>query len=87
MLRSLGIFKRGVGEFVSALSASFSLSNQTQEVPIGVSIGIAVYPADARDMDALVKAADTAMYSAKQSKSCFRFFPATDAALDASPGT
>jgi GGDEF domain-containing protein len=38
-----------------------------------VSIGIAIYPTDARDADALLKASDAAMYSAKQIGSSFRF--------------
>jgi GGDEF domain-containing protein len=37
------------------------------------SEGIAIYPADARDADALVKAADAAVYSAKQVGSSFCF--------------
>ena len=32
------------------------------------SIGIAIYPTDAQDADALIKTADAAMYSAKQAK-------------------
>lgn len=66
-------------KILGALSTSFSLSGRKEELRVGVSIGIAVYPADARDMDALIKAADTAMHSAKQSKNTFRFFAATDA--------
>jgi diguanylate cyclase (GGDEF)-like protein/PAS domain S-box-containing protein len=69
-------------KIISALSTSFSLSNPTQEVRIGVSIGIAIYPTDAGDMDALVKAADIAMYNAKRSKNTFHFFAATEAAPD-----
>ena len=33
---------------------------------IGISIGIALYPSDAKDAEALIKAADAAMYRAKQ---------------------
>jgi diguanylate cyclase (GGDEF)-like protein/PAS domain S-box-containing protein len=60
-------------KIVVALAAPFQLGIQKQLVNIGISIGIAVYPRDARDADALIKAADAAMYSAKQIGSCFRF--------------
>ncbi len=50
----------------AALATPFQLGSQKQSVGIGASIGIAVYPADAQDAEALVKAADAAMYSAKQ---------------------
>ena len=52
----------------AALSAPIPLGNGGPSVEIGISIGIALYPADAGDADALVKAADSAMYSAKQSE-------------------
>lgn len=60
-------------KIIAALSTPFQLGSQKQSVEIGTSIGIALYPADARDADALVKAADAAMYSAKQAGSSFRF--------------
>jgi diguanylate cyclase (GGDEF)-like protein/PAS domain S-box-containing protein len=61
-------------KIVAALAAPFQLGSRKQSVDIGASIGIAIYPADARDADALVKAADAAMYSAKQEAgSSFRF--------------
>ena len=45
------------------------------EVFTGVSIGIALYPADARDSEALLKCADAAMYDAKkQGKNCYQFY-------------
>jgi GGDEF domain-containing protein len=37
-------------------------------------MGIAIYPADAQDIDALIKAADAAMYNAKQVGNSFRFY-------------
>jgi diguanylate cyclase (GGDEF)-like protein/PAS domain S-box-containing protein len=60
-------------KIIAAFATPFQLGSQKQSVDIGTSIGIALYPADARDADALVKAADAAMYSAKQAGSSFRF--------------
>ena len=40
---------------------------------IGVSIGIGVYPVDGQDIDALIKEADSAMYSAKIRRNCYVF--------------
>ena len=55
----------------AALAAPFLLGSSKHSVNIGTSIGIAVYPADAWDADALVRAADAAMYSAKQAGNRF----------------
>jgi len=63
-------------KIIAAIAAPFQLGSQKQSVDIGTSIGIAVYPAGARNADALVKAADAAMYSAKQVGSSFRFYAA-----------
>jgi len=63
-------------KIIAALAVPFKLGSQQQSVDIGSSIGIAVYPADARDADALVRAADAAMYSAKQVGNSFRFWEA-----------
>jgi len=41
---------------------------------VNSSVGIAIFPADAQDRDALVKAADAAMYDAKRVGNAFRFF-------------
>ncbi|MDO8569919.1 MAG: GGDEF domain-containing protein, partial [bacterium] len=76
-----GIAKRGEAEtvakkIISVLATPFQLGSQKQSVNIGTSIGIALYPGDGRDADALVKAADAAMYSAKQAGSGFRFHAA-----------
>jgi len=48
-----------------------------KEVFVGASIGIAAFPADGEDADALLAAADAAMYRAKQSgRNGYQFFTA-----------
>ena len=63
-------------KIIAAIAAPFQLGSEKHGVDIGTSVGIALYPADAGDADALVKAADAAMYGAKQAGSSFRFFAA-----------
>jgi diguanylate cyclase (GGDEF)-like protein len=46
------------------------------EVFVAGSVGIALYPTDHEDRDALIKSADTAMYSAKEEGGVFRFYAA-----------
>jgi diguanylate cyclase (GGDEF)-like protein/PAS domain S-box-containing protein len=60
-------------KIIAAVAMPFQLGTPKQRVDIGASIGIAVYPANARDADPLVTAADAAMYSAKQAGNRFRF--------------
>ncbi len=49
---------------VDELSASFSVNER--QLFVSASVGIAFYPEDGRDSNALIKAADTAMYRAKE---------------------
>ncbi len=49
-----------------------------QELRIGASIGISVFPEDGEDVAQLTKCADDAMYQAKESgRNCFRFHETT----------
>jgi len=65
-----GLVAAKLGE---AIDAPFSLRGRN--VLVGVSIGIALYPDDARLSDGLMKAADVAMYRVKQQgKGSFAFF-------------
>jgi diguanylate cyclase (GGDEF)-like protein/PAS domain S-box-containing protein len=59
-------------KIIAALAMPFQLGAQKQTVEVGASIGIAIYPADASDADGLIKAADSAMYSAKQVGDSYR---------------
>ncbi len=48
-----------------------------QELQIGASIGISIYPDDGRDVETLIKNADIAMYHAKESgRNNYKFFEA-----------
>ncbi|MFM1891342.1 MAG: hypothetical protein RLZ44_419 [Pseudomonadota bacterium] len=60
-------------KILAALEQPFEIEGR--QLHIGTSIGIAITPLDGRDPDTLTRAADTAMYAAKQAgKGCFRFF-------------
>lgn len=58
-----------------SLSRNYQIENY--EMSITPSIGIALYPEDGRDIDTLLKNADTAMYHAKESgRNAYQFFNA-----------
>jgi diguanylate cyclase (GGDEF)-like protein/PAS domain S-box-containing protein len=60
-------------KIVDVLSAPFVINGQ--DLRIGASIGIAVYPQDGADVEMLLKNSDTAMYHAKQAgRSNYKFF-------------
>ncbi len=58
---------------VAALAAPFPVGSGKRSVEIGTSIGIAIYPGDSQEHEALIKLADAAMYRAKKHGNCFRF--------------
>ena len=58
---------------LDALARSFALDGRS--VSVGASIGISIYPNDARDLPELLKCADAALHHAKDSgRGTFRFF-------------
>jgi diguanylate cyclase (GGDEF)-like protein/PAS domain S-box-containing protein len=60
-------------KIIAALAAPFRLGGDSQEITIGSSIGIAVFPNDGQDHQTLIKKADAAMYKAKArgNSACF----------------
>jgi len=60
---------------VEALRTPFGVKGQ--EVHIGTSIGIAIYPGDAQTIETLVECADASMYRAKQSGGASYHFHST----------
>jgi diguanylate cyclase (GGDEF)-like protein len=60
-------------KMIEVLRAPFVVENH--ELSVSVSIGIALYPQDATDAGTLIKQADLAMYSAKESgRNAYQFF-------------
>jgi diguanylate cyclase (GGDEF)-like protein/PAS domain S-box-containing protein len=55
-------------KITAAVAAPFLLDKQAHKIDIGTSVGIAIYPTDALDADALVKVADATMYREKQKR-------------------
>ena len=61
------------GNIIDRLSEACIVRNEV--IHTSGSIGITIYPADAKDIDSLVKNADQAMYAAKQKgRNCFSYF-------------
>ena len=61
-------------KIIESISSKFMLMSKGCEASIGVSIGIATYPRDAEGSEELIKAADAAMYAAKQVGGCCHFY-------------
>ena len=60
-------------KLVQTISAPFQLDGR--DVPLSPSIGVSLYPSDAKDAEALVTAADAAMYHAKKAgRGNYQFF-------------
>ncbi|TXN51929.1 EAL domain-containing protein [Methylobacterium sp. WL2] len=71
------------GRLVAALSRPFRVEGH--QIEISASAGVALYPADGRTGDTLLRAADTALYRVKdEGRGTVRFFePAMDALIQA----
>ncbi len=69
------------GRVVEVLGRPFDLSGR--QIEIGVSVGIALYPADGGSQEALFRSADTALFRVKEEgRGTFRFYePTMDANL------
>lgn len=67
-------------KLIDVLTLPYTLTNVPKPIDVGVSIGIAVFPGDSESMNELVKAADDAMYRAKQTGNTFSFFSSDAAA-------
>jgi diguanylate cyclase (GGDEF)-like protein len=59
-------------EVLESLSKTHFLNGQ--EVIAAASIGVSLYPKDGKDGDALIKAADIALYQAKQTRNAYRYY-------------
>jgi len=58
---------------LASLAATFHIDGH--EIATSLSIGVAVFPDDGRDIDTLLKLADTAMYHAKEAgRNAYRFY-------------
>ncbi|MFT3961484.1 putative bifunctional diguanylate cyclase/phosphodiesterase [Propionivibrio sp.] len=62
-----------LGELMDSMQQPYAIEGK--ELTISVSVGIAIYPEDGADFQALLKRADMAMYRAKDSgRNAYRFF-------------
>lgn len=60
-------------EILNSLASPYELSELA--VNVSASVGVALYPTDAHDMESLISKADVAMYYAKESgKNCLRLY-------------
>ena len=62
-------------KIIESLRQPFTLEGINPAATIGASIGVALFPGDGETDDVLLKAADTAMYRAKQSGNTCCFYP------------
>jgi len=74
-VQDLDAVSRVAGKVVQTLSAPFQIEGH--ELAATLSMGVAVWPDDGQDFDALLQRADTAMYQAKTAgRNTYRFYTA-----------
>jgi diguanylate cyclase (GGDEF)-like protein len=77
--------RQAADRVVAAVREPLTLPSATEPVRVGASIGVAMFPTDGDDFEALVRAADVAMYRSKElgrNRSSF-YHPDMDSALRA----
>ena len=65
-------YENKLSELINYISRTYNVDNK--EFRVGMSMGIAMYPKDALNIDELLSLADTAMYEAKKVKNSYCFF-------------
>ena len=62
-------------KIIAAIQApcDVSIGDRTVQLTVNASVGIAMFPAGGKTVDALIKSADAAMYQAKRTKSGYSF--------------
>ncbi len=75
-VKDMEAISRMATQVVSALASPFHIEGH--ELAASLSMGVAVWPDDGRDFDALLQRADTAMYQAKAAgRNTWRFYTST----------
>ena len=73
--RSQNLVRLKADHICKSIRTSYSNPEQTESVEIGCSVGIAIYPKDAKDFKTLYKRADQALYkSKKDGKGTYNFW-------------
>ena len=71
-VRATNIVERIAAKLIEETSLVVSIGSY--DFNVGLSIGIALYPANGSDADELIQVADKAMYQAKKNgRNCFKF--------------
>jgi diguanylate cyclase (GGDEF)-like protein len=73
-VKSLEVIAKIANKICQRLAEPFTLLGQ--RIYISTSIGISIYPNDSRDVNTLIKYADTAMFKAKETRNSFSFYEA-----------